>query len=83
MKKHNERPEFKQASPYFDALVYTLHNQVLAGATPAWPDIRNVVTKMVADIGTAKQGVRDGLDEGARQAQLLLDQYYATKPAAK
>ncbi|MBI3973015.1 MAG: extracellular solute-binding protein [Chloroflexi bacterium] len=77
VKKHNERPEFRQASPYFDVLVHTLHNQSLAGVTPAWPEIRSVISKMTADIGNGKQGPKDGLDDGAKQAQLLLDQYFA------
>ena len=73
VKRHNERPEFKQASPYFDVLVATLHNQALAGVTPAWPEIRTVMTQMVADIGGGKVGPKDGLEDGAKQAQLLLD----------
>jgi ABC-type glycerol-3-phosphate transport system substrate-binding protein len=77
VKRHNERPEFRQASPYFDVLVYTLHNQTLAGVTPAWPEIRSGVTQMVADVGTGKVGPKDGLDDGARQAQLLLDRFHA------
>jgi multiple sugar transport system substrate-binding protein len=81
VKKHNERPEFRQASPYFDVLIYTLHNQALAGVTPVWPEIRNVISKMTGDIGAGRQGVKDGLDDGARQAQLLLDQYFASRGA--
>jgi multiple sugar transport system substrate-binding protein len=73
VKRHNERPEFRQASPYFDVLVATLHNQALAGVTPAWPEIRAVLTQMVADVGAGKVGPKDGLDGGAQQAQLLLD----------
>jgi len=79
VKKFNERPEFKQASPYFDVLLYTLHNQALAGTTPVWPDIRTLISKMTGDVGTGKQGVKDGLDDSARQAQQLLDQYFASK----
>jgi ABC-type glycerol-3-phosphate transport system substrate-binding protein len=80
VKKHNERPEFRQTSPYFDVLMHTLHNQALAGVTPAWPEIRALVGKMVADVGAARQAPKDGLDESAKQAQLLLDQYFASRP---
>jgi multiple sugar transport system substrate-binding protein len=79
VKKLNERPEFRQASPYFDVLNYTLANQSLVGVTPAWPDIRTVMSTMVANVRTGKQAPKDGLDDGAKQAQLLLDQYYASK----
>jgi multiple sugar transport system substrate-binding protein len=81
VKKFNERPEFKQASPYFDVLNYTLANQSLAGVTPAWPDIRTLLGKMESDIGAGKQSPKDGLDETAKQAQVLLDQYYASRPS--
>jgi multiple sugar transport system substrate-binding protein len=79
VKRHNERPEFRQASPYFDVLVYTLHNQALAGVTPAWPEIRGGMTQMVADIGAGKVGPKDGLEDGARQAQLLLDRFHGAR----
>jgi multiple sugar transport system substrate-binding protein len=81
VKKFNERPEFKQASPYFDVLNYTLANQSLAGVTPAWPDIRTILSKTVADVGAGKQSPKDGLDDASKQAQSLLDQYYAGRAA--
>jgi multiple sugar transport system substrate-binding protein len=81
VKKFNERPEFKQASPYFDVLNRTLANQSLAGVTPAWPDIRTLVSTMVSNVGAGKQSPKDGLDDSAKQAQTLLDQYYASRPS--
>ncbi len=62
-------------------LNYTLANQSLAGVTPAWPDIRTIMGKMVGDVGAGKQSPKDGLDDAAKQAQLLLDQYFASRAA--
>jgi multiple sugar transport system substrate-binding protein len=82
VKRHNERPEFRQASPYFDVLVYTLYNQAYAGITPVWPDIRAIMTQMVADAGAGKLGPRDALNESAQRAQVLLDQYWSSRRRA-
>jgi ABC-type glycerol-3-phosphate transport system substrate-binding protein len=57
----------------------TLANQSLAGVTPAWPDIRTLVSAMVSNVGAGKQSPKDGLDDAAKQAQALLDQYYASR----
>jgi hypothetical protein len=39
-----------------------------------------VISKTAGDIAAGTQSPKGGLDDGAKQAQVRLDQYFAVKP---
>jgi ABC-type glycerol-3-phosphate transport system substrate-binding protein len=73
--RFNDDPAFKQQNPWWDTVVkQALSLMTPMAQTPAWEQMRRVLTSMTDRVFAGQQGVRVALAEAARECQQLLDE---------
>ena len=75
VRRFNEERAFRELSPHWDVVLKNLEASVSVPQTAAWDDIRKSLEKATADVLGGQVGVRQALDEAAREFQVALDTY--------
>jgi maltose-binding protein MalE len=72
VRKFNEERAFRDLSPHWDVVLKNLEASQAMPQNPAWDDITKAINKAVDSVLTGKMGVKDGLNQAAAEAQVLL-----------
>jgi ABC-type glycerol-3-phosphate transport system substrate-binding protein len=71
--RYNDDPDYPRMNPFWDVVKQALMIMVPMPQTPAWAQIRPLLSRMLADVLDGKVGVNEALAKTATEAQALLD----------
>lgn len=75
VRKFNEDKSYRDLNPHWDVVLKNLESSVPLPQTPAWDEVRTILTRTTEAVLAGKQGVKDALGQAAQQSQVALDRY--------